>query len=114
MSKILRRCLSLVLVIMLLASFSLGGTLNASADNKTGDGLAAYAMRAYNEGWAYVWGGASPGAVDCSGLIYSYVEGGESALGVLLDKSGELLVILLDLSCVYGLQEPVSVVHLLT
>jgi len=89
MSKILRRCLSLVLVIMLLASFSLGGTLNASADNKTGDGLAAYAMRAYNEGWAYVWGGASPGAVDCSGLIYSYVEGGERTTEAMLNASPE-------------------------
>ena len=26
----------------------------------------------YNENWSYVWGGTSPGAVDCSGLIYSY------------------------------------------
>lgn len=64
-----------MLVFMLLASLSVSGTLSASADNKTGDGLAAYAMQAYNEGWKYVWGGASPGAVDCSGLIYSYVGG---------------------------------------
>ncbi len=76
MSKILRRSLSLVLVFMLLASLSVNGALDASADNKTGDGLAAYAMTAYNEGWKYVWGGASYGAVDCSGLIYSYVGGG--------------------------------------
>ncbi len=89
MSKILHKCLSMVLVIMLLASLYLGGTINASADNKTGDGLAAYAMRAYNEGWSYVWGGASPGAVDCSGLIYSYVEGGERTTEAMLNASPE-------------------------
>lgn len=65
-----------MLVFMLMASLSVNGALDASADNKTGDGLAAYAMTAYNEGWKYVWGGASYGAVDCSGLIYSYVGGG--------------------------------------
>lgn len=77
MSKILRRSLSLVLAFMLLTSLSVSGVLiNADADDKTGDGLAAYAMTAYNEGWSYVWGGSSYGAVDCSGLIYSYVGGG--------------------------------------
>lgn len=76
MSQKLRRCLSLALVFMLLASLSVNGAINVSADEKTGAGLAAYAMTAYNEGWSYVWGGASYGAVDCSGLIYSYVGGG--------------------------------------
>lgn len=76
MSKKLHRCLSLVLVTMLLASISISGTFTASADTQTGDGLAAYAMTAYNEGWQYVWGGASYGYVDCSGLIYSYGVGG--------------------------------------
>lgn len=89
MSKKLRRCLSLVLVIMLLASLSISGTLSASADNKTGDGLAAYAMNAYNEGWRYVWGGASYGAVDCSGLIYSYVGGGARVTEDMLYSSPE-------------------------
>lgn len=89
MSKILRRCLSLVLVIMLLASLSISGTLSASADNKTGDGLAAYAMTAYNEGWKYVWGGASYGYVDCSGLIYSYVGGGARVTEDMLYSSPE-------------------------
>lgn len=89
MSKILRKCLSLVLVFMLLASLSVNGALNASADNKTGDGLAAYAMTAYNEGWRYVWGGASYGAVDCSGLIYSYVGGGARVTEDMLYSSPE-------------------------
>lgn len=89
MSKILRKCLSLGLAVMLLASLSLNGILTASADNKTGDGLAAYAMRAYNEGWVYSWGGASPGAVDCSGLIYSYVGSGERTTEGMLNASPE-------------------------
>ncbi len=89
MSKKLRKCLSLVLAIMLLASLSVFGTLNASADYKTGDGLAAYAMTAYNEGWRYVWGGASYGAVDCSGLIYSYVGGGARVTEDMLYSSPE-------------------------
>lgn len=89
MSKILHRCLSLVLVVMLLASLSISGTLSASADNKTGDGLAAYAMTAYNEGWKYVWGGASYGSVDCSGLIYSYVGGGARVTEDMLYSSPE-------------------------
>ena len=38
----------------------------------TGAGMADWALRAYNEGWSYVWGGASPGSVDASGLISSY------------------------------------------
>lgn len=89
MSKILRKCLSLGLAVMLLASLSLHGILTASADNKTGDGLAAHAMRAYNEGWVYSWGGASPGAVDCSGLIYSYVGSGERTTEGMLNASSE-------------------------
>ena len=89
MSKILRRCLSLVLAFMLLASLSVVGAPIVSADNKTGDGLAAYAMQAYNEGWQYVWGGASPGAVDCSGLIYSYVGGGARVTEDMLYSSPE-------------------------
>ena len=89
MSKILRKCLSLGLAVMLLASLSLHGILTASADNKTGDGLAAYAMRAYNEGWVYSWGGTAPGAVDCSGLIYSYVGGGERTTEGMLNAASE-------------------------
>ena len=89
MSKILRKCLSLGLAVMLLASLSLHGILTASADNKTGDGLAAHAIQAYNEGWVYSWSGASPGAVDCSGLIYSYVGSGERTTEGMLNASSE-------------------------
>lgn len=89
MSKKLHRCLSLVLVTMLLASISISGAFTASADTQTGDGLAAYAMTAYNEGWQYVWGGASYGYVDCSGLIYSYGVGGGRTDSQMLAASPE-------------------------
>ena len=51
-----------------------GSSLSASASG-TGAGLAEYALNAYYSGWSYVWGGAEPGAVDCSGLIWSYCGG---------------------------------------
>jgi len=79
----------LTLVVMLVASLCSGASLRASADNKTGAGLAEYAMTAYNEGWVYVWGGASYGAVDCSGLIYSYVGGGARVTEDMLYSSPE-------------------------
>lgn len=64
--------LSLLLSIIMIFSVITVGTVSMSAETSTGIGLCAYALNAYNEGWPYVWGGASYGAVDCSGLIYSY------------------------------------------
>ena len=51
-----------------------GGSVSVGASG-TGAGLAEYALNAYYEGWSYVWGGTEPGAVDCSGLIWSYCGG---------------------------------------
>ncbi|MBQ2604354.1 MAG: peptidoglycan-binding protein [Clostridia bacterium] len=89
MAKLLHKCLSLTLVVMLMASLCLGASFSASANDKTGAGLAEYAMTAYNEGWKYVWGGASYGEVDCSGLIYSYVGGGARVTEDMLYSSPE-------------------------
>lgn len=50
------------------------GGISAGASG-TGAGLAEWALDAYSSGWAYVYGGSEPGAVDCSGLIYSYAGG---------------------------------------
>ena len=54
-------------------------TKDDSIDQKVGDrgkatgvGLATWAILAYTEGWQYVWGGSSYGAVDCSGLMLAY------------------------------------------
>ncbi len=57
--------------------------LSASAASKTGTGMAEWALRAYNEGWKYVYGSEEVGAVDCSGLIRSYINGGGGALALL-------------------------------
>lgn len=64
--------LSVLLSIIMVFSVVTVGTVSMSAEASTSSGLCAYALNAYNEGWPYVWGGASYGAVDCSGLICSY------------------------------------------
>lgn len=60
----------------------------AYAQQKTGVGMAQWALRAYNEGWKYVFGGEEVGAVDCSGLIRSYTGCWDNA-GQLLKNSPE-------------------------
>ena len=56
-----------------------GGSMSAGASG-TGAGLAEWSLNAYYSGWSYVWGGATPGAVDCSGLIYSYCGGNRTSM----------------------------------
>lgn len=69
-----KRTLALLLIGMVIISAVIisGTSVQLSAASSTGVGLSAHALKAYNEGWKYVWGGSSAGAVDCSGLIYSY------------------------------------------
>lgn len=64
--------LSLLLSVIMVFSIITIGATSVSAATPTGIGLSAFALRAYNEGWAYVWGGMSEGAVDCSGLFKCY------------------------------------------
>lgn len=64
--------ISLLLAVAIIFSILAVGTVSAFAATSTGVGLSAYCLNAYYEQWDYVWGGATPGAVDCSGLIYSY------------------------------------------
>lgn len=71
----IKKLTAIILSILTLSSICVfSGTMTASAKG-TGVGLAEYALNAYYEGWEYVYGGASAGAVDCSGLIYSYCGG---------------------------------------
>lgn len=72
MHKKCKAALSLALSVIMLCTVLIMGTSQVFAATSTGVGLSAHALRAYNENWSYVWGGSSPGAVDCSGLIYSY------------------------------------------
>ena len=55
----------------------------AYAAEKTGAGMTEWALRAYNEGWKYKYGGSSAGSVDCSGLIRSYTGAGGGARALL-------------------------------
>lgn len=74
MNKKFKRIISLIMVAAVIASICVVSTLSTSASG-TGVGLAEWALNAYYSDWSYVYGGASPGAVDCSGLIYSYAGG---------------------------------------
>ncbi|MBQ8057814.1 MAG: peptidoglycan-binding protein [Ruminococcus sp.] len=72
--KTIKRIISITMIIALLASICIVSTISYGASG-TGAGLAEWCLNAYNSGWSYVYGGATPGAVDCSGLIYSYAGG---------------------------------------
>ena len=86
MTKI-KRILTLIICVAILLSATVIGTSTASASG-SGAGLVSWAYRAYNEHWKYVWGGASVGSVDCSGLIYSYA-GGERVTESMIAASPE-------------------------
>lgn len=69
-----KKILPAVLALILIISMCVVGSLAPNASG-TGVGLAEWAMKAYKEEWKYVYGGETPGEVDCSGLIYSYCGG---------------------------------------
>ncbi len=66
-----KKIISLFLILAVIMTFFLLGTTGASAAG-TGIGLSEHCLNAYYSGWSYVYGAMSPGAVDCSGLIYMY------------------------------------------
>ncbi len=72
--KHVKSILSITMALILICSICVVSSITPSASG-TGAGLAEWAMNAYNSGWRYVYGGSSAGAVDCSGLIYSYCGG---------------------------------------
>ena len=74
MNRIKRLAAATMSVVVLSGVCVFGSGMTASAKS-TGAGLAEYALNAYYEEWSYVWGGTEPGAVDCSGLIWSYCGG---------------------------------------
>ena len=67
----IKRIVSILMIVAILAGMCATGTITAHASS-TGIGLANWALNAYYSSWAYVYGGTSPGAVDCSGLIWTY------------------------------------------
>lgn len=71
----IRKVVAVILSVLTMSgALAFGSVFSASAKG-TGVGLAEWALNAYYSGWSYVYGGATPGAVDCSGLIYSYCGG---------------------------------------
>ncbi len=72
-----KKLLPITLAFVLISSICLVGSLAPSASG-TGAGLSEWALNAYKEHWKYVYGGSTPGEVDCSGLIYSYCGGERS------------------------------------
>lgn len=71
----IKKLTAIILSILTLSSVCVFGAATSASASGTGAGLAEYALNAYYSGWSYVYGGATPGAVDCSGLIYSYCGG---------------------------------------
>ena len=72
--KKFKKIISIIMIVALVASIVAVGTISSSASG-TGTGLAEWALNAYYSNWRYVYGGCTPGTVDCSGLIYSYAGG---------------------------------------
>ena len=77
--KVIKKVISVIIVVALIAGVAVMSTISPGAAS-TGVGLSDWAMRAYNEGWSYVWGGDSVGAVDCSGMITSYCGGNRTSM----------------------------------
>ena len=77
--KKFKKIISIIMIAAVIASVAVVSTVSTSASG-TGAGLAEWALKAYNEGWSYVWGGDTPGAVDCSGLITSYCGGNRTTM----------------------------------
>ena len=71
----IRKITAIILSILTLSGMCVFGTAMSAGAKGTGRGLAEWALNAYYSGWSYVYGGSTPGAVDCSGLIYSYCGG---------------------------------------
>ena len=72
--KNFKRILPITLAFILISTICFVSSVTPSASG-TGAGLAEWALNAYKEHWKYVYGGQTPGEVDCSGLIYSYCGG---------------------------------------
>lgn len=71
----LKKLMAIGLSILTVSGASvIGSGLSAEASG-TGTGLAEWALNAYYSNWSYVYGGSTPGTVDCSGLIWTYCGG---------------------------------------
>ena len=71
----IKKTTAMLLSVVTLSSACVFSTSISAQASSTGAGLAEWALNAYYSGWDYVYGGSTPGTVDCSGLIYSYCGG---------------------------------------
>ncbi len=72
--KTIKKIMAVAIVLTMIVGIFMMSTISSSASG-TGTGLAEWCLNAYNSKWSYVYGGCTPGTVDCSGLIYSYAGG---------------------------------------
>lgn len=75
----IKRALALFLILAVILTISVASGTSCAAAG-TGTGLSEHVLNAYYSGWSYVYGCASEGAVDCSGLIYMYAGGDRCAM----------------------------------
>ena len=98
----IKKITAIILSVLTLSSVCVFGTAFSAGAKGTGAGLAEWALNAYNSGWSYVYGGSTPGAVDCSGLIYSYA-GGERCGNPQLETATETGSVSAGIPNVHGL-----------
>lgn len=72
--KLFKKILALAIIATMIICIFAMSTVSSSASG-TGAGLSEWCLNAYYSKWSYVYGGSTPGTVDCSGLIYSYAGG---------------------------------------
>ncbi|MBQ5565007.1 MAG: hypothetical protein IIT39_16670, partial [Clostridia bacterium] len=70
--KMTKKCMVLFLSMTIALLTNVTSMMPVSAQANSNIGLCAHCFTAYRENWSYVWGASSYGAVDCSGLIWSY------------------------------------------
>ncbi len=75
----IKRAIALFLILAVILTISVASGISCAAAG-TGIGLSEHVLNAYYSGWSYVYGCASEGAVDCSGLIYMYAGGDRCAM----------------------------------
>ena len=98
----IKKITAIILSVPTLSSVCVFGSSFSAGAKGTGAGLAEWALNAYNSGWSYVYGGSTPGAVDCSGLIYSYA-GGERCGNPQLETATETGSVSAGIPNVHGL-----------
>ncbi len=70
--KMTKKCMVIFLSMTIALLTTVTSMMPVSAQTSSNIGLCAHCFTAYRENWSYVWGASSYGAVDCSGLIWSY------------------------------------------